>query len=417
MHPYSASSVHSSKSARTKSTRRHHVCHVGRPPPRPPPRPSDRPPTPGRTRRVAVSRHSIPCFRSLGTTGDRPAPPRIGSGSPLRRAGPLGCRIAGCVLDRDGLPRSASAASPPGGSTTHRPGWGGPCARTTQRAVGCATATSAHGSSCWHEEGPPGPAQHRSRSVCTVPTLRADELPVLPLRRGGCIAAQFCCAPAGRLFRGWCCCPPGAGPRPRPARAWLLYRRLGFVDCCATTVSSANPRPSLCLLGGALPLPSATDSIHPAATARKPRARPSTPDADTYTGPDAGGQTCAAGQAAPDLEPPPATTRCTMSRVLYPTRRTVSGSGVSPVAARVLFPFLLVAFAALLGVLHAGARRARPSRATTRVPENRDRPAGVPAPAVSVSGAAGWSAGPVTPYQDLPYVEVSGSVPRARFDQ
>jgi ribosomal protein S18 acetylase RimI-like enzyme len=137
-----------------------------------------------------------------------------------------------------------------------RPGW---CAVGAideyDRLIGLAYGYLGAPGQWWHDEVRRGLiAQNRDGLPWLADYFELTELHVLPDAQGGGLGEQLLrLLVAGCPARSVLLSTPELDPR-RPARAWRLYRRLGFADVLRSHHFVGDPRP-FAVLGRDLPLP------------------------------------------------------------------------------------------------------------------------------------------------------------------
>ena len=212
-----------------------------------------------------TDRHRIrPPPRGGGRVTAAPARPRLVPLSSVELADHLGEALDVYVAAMGYPPGTARQRRNLWLEHSRRPGW-----RCTGwldpggHLIGIAYGYSGGHGQWWFEEVRRGlAARGMSREIGQPDWLRdyfeLTELHVLPESQGGGLGEQLLrLLLAGCPARSVLLSTPELDPR-RPARAWRLYRRLGFSDVLRSHHFVGDPRP-FAVLGRTLPLPPAPD--------------------------------------------------------------------------------------------------------------------------------------------------------------
>ncbi|MDT7556933.1 MAG: hypothetical protein QOI68_1403 [Pseudonocardiales bacterium] len=193
--------------------------------------------------------------------GGRPvtaAPPRLR----VVRLTPLGLtdRLSdalGVYVAAMGYPRSAiRQRAPLWREHTHRPGWRAVGALDQRNALlGLGYGYIGARGQWWHEEVRRGLLSTDPRGLHWLNNyFELTELHVLPRAQGGGLGEHLLRALLEGCDRGSVLLSTPELDPAAPARAWRLYRRLGFVDVLRQHRFVGDPRP-FAVLGRSLPLP------------------------------------------------------------------------------------------------------------------------------------------------------------------
>ncbi|MCU1650147.1 MAG: hypothetical protein QOI50_1426 [Pseudonocardiales bacterium] len=193
--------------------------------------------------------------------GGRPvtaAPPRLR----VVRLTPLGLtdRLSdalGVYVAAMGYPRSAiRQRAPLWREHTHRPGWRAVGALDERNALlGLGYGYIGARGQWWHEEVRRGLLSTDPRGLHWLNNyFELTELHVLPRAQGGGLGEHLLRALLEGCDRGSVLLSTPELDPAAPARAWRLYRRLGFVDVLRQHRFVGDPRP-FAVLGRSLPLP------------------------------------------------------------------------------------------------------------------------------------------------------------------